>query len=291
MVHVGMAIVFAGALYGRLPGNTFQKVAPLAPGQSFPVEVGDESFEIRLLEAGGEYDAMGRPEKFWAKTELLVDGEVIKSHTIQPNHPLRHRWVNATLNSLLHARPEVQVQRGEHHAHVPLIGSGGHAGGVDMERSSALVGDPPWVVFVSAYRERDESGAYSPAAKVFMDRSGRFSHNWEQVGWVGEEGAVHDGASFRLVGASQGAQLSLDRDVGVPAVWFGFCVLSVGSLLLVTTTRRTCAVLVEERGSASEVTIGFTGYGAARELAAVAGRIEDELGGKRRKSDSGQGED
>ncbi len=278
LVHIGMVLALLGAAYGRLPSNSYRQTATLGPGQSFTVETGGRAFAIRLLAAGQEKDEEGRPERFWAKTELVEDGKVIKTHVIEPNHPLRHHWVNTTLNSLPRSGYMVEVTHGETQGYIPVVFT--QQGGVSMMDTVRRLEDPGWVVFIHDFRRGDGDGGHGPAAKVFVDRSGQLSHNWEPVGWVDEEGLEHSGVRFRLVPETQGAQLSLDRDVGVPIVWLGFAVLSLGSVLLVTTTRRSCIALIEGKGSGAQVLIGVSGSGAGRELESMSSRIRAQLGGK-----------
>jgi cytochrome c biogenesis protein len=290
LTHLGMVAVLVGAGYGRLPSNSYREVANLAPGESFAVETAGVAFSVRLLEAGQERDEEGRPERFWARAELVEDGEVIRDHVIEPNHPLRHHWINATLQSLPQSSYLVEVSHGRTQEYVPVALE--PHGGVNMMETVRKIEDPPWVVFVHDFRYHDESGAVRPAAKVFADRSGQLTHDWEPIGWVDASGVEHDGVSFRLVPGPQGAQLALDRDVGVPIVWFGFCVLSLGSLLLVTTTtgRRTCVVLIEPRGDGSQVFIGLSGPGANRDIESVSSQVRAELDGESESGNTGEGE-
>ncbi len=50
--------------------------------------------------------------------------------------------------------------------------------------------------------------------QAIFDQSGELSQNWETVGWVNQKGLEYAGLHFRLVSSAQGAQLSLDRDIG-----------------------------------------------------------------------------
>ena len=116
--------------------------------------------------------------------------------------------------------------------------------------------DPPWVVFIHDFRSSAAGDGPAPAAHVFVDPTGELSHNWEAVGWVDQEGLVYSGVTFRLVPGGQGAQLLLDRDVGVPIVWLGFCVIVLGSVPLLGIRRRTVLALVSPRGGAATVYVG-----------------------------------
>ncbi len=276
LVHVGVILVLVGAAYGRLPSNAYRAVANLEPGQSFPVETGDSGFSVRLLEAGSEHDAEGQPTRFWARAEVVEDGDVVKSATIEPNHPLRFQGVSVVLQSLPQARYAVEVSQDEVLGYVPVALT--HGGAVDMMSTIRQLERPPWLVFIHDFRELDEGDPGTLAARVFLDESGELSHNWELVGWVDEEGLEYRGLNFRLVSAAQGAQLSLDRDIGVPVVWLGFAVAVLGALLLVSVRRSRMALLVRERRSGSQVLIGGSGSGVERDLEGTTVSLGTKLG-------------
>ncbi len=254
IVHIGLAIVLFGAAYGRLPAHSYRAIADLDPEESFEVQTGGDKFAIKLLEAGSERDPEGRPTKFWARAEILENGEVVKSATVEPNRPLRHRGVVAVLQSLSSAGYLVEVRKGENTEMVPVVFA--PDGSVAMLETVRELKDPRWIVFVHNFRAAAEGGEVAPAAQVFVDRSGHLSHNWEQVGWVGEEGLTLDDVEFRLTPGGQAAQFLLDRDIGVPFVWVGFCIVTLGALPLVGIRRRAIVALIAARGGASTILIG-----------------------------------
>jgi cytochrome c biogenesis protein len=258
MVHIGMVLVLVGAAYGRLPSNSYRAVANLDPGESFPVDVGGSKFAVRLLEAGAERDSEGRPTRFWARAEILAEEKVVKSALLEPNHPLRHRGVSVVLQSLPQTGYAVEVAKEEPLGFVPVLFT--PEGAVDMMGTIRRLEEPPWIVFIHDFRDEHahEHGSEGPSARVFVDRSGELSHNWEAVGWVDKDGLDYRDLHFRLVSGPQGAQLSLDRDIGVPIVWL---------------------VLVRAKGSGSQLTIGGSGPRVERDMHSVLTHVETELGG------------
>lgn len=253
-IHCGMVIVLLGAAYGRLPANSYRRFLPLTPGQAQEVTVGTDRFSVRLLSAGSEEDRKGRPTRFWAKAEILEDGKVVKSAMIEPNRTLRHRGVNVVLSSLLGGESAVEVKQGTEISMVPVVI--GPDGAVAMMDTVRHLKNPPWVVFIHDYRANGESGQADPAAQVFIDRSGHLSHQWDRVGWVGKDGVTLEGVEFKLVAGSQGAQLLLDRDLGVPIVWLGFAIVSIGAFMLVALNQRTIRAVVVPAGDGSRVLLG-----------------------------------
>jgi cytochrome c biogenesis protein len=279
LVHVGMALVLLGAAWGRLPRNAYQKKAPLQPGQTFPVKLKDGAFGLRLLEAGAERDAKGRPTEYWAKLEVLEEGSVIRSTLVRMNHPLRYHGVSVVLESLSSSGHGVRVTKGKATGMIPVtLAPDGH---VDMMSTVRRLDDPPWVVFIHDFQEKDEHGHAHPAARVYVDESGELSHNWKELGWVGAEGVEFAGAQFKLVSMESGATLGLDRDVGIPSVYLGFLIISLGTILVLGGPRRSMVALVSGKSKGVQVLVGASGAGSAQELERLSQTLEADLGATR----------
>ena len=276
LIHIGMALVLIGAAYGRLPSNSYQAIADLRQGESYDVQTGGNRFSIRLLDAGQERDTEGRPTRFWAKAEILEEGKVVKSGVIEPNQPFIYRGVIAILQSLSSTGYSVEVSKGETTVSVPVVF--GPDGAVAMMETVTKLQDPSWVVFIHDFGSAtEEEGA--PAAKVFVDLTGELSHNWEEIGWVDEEGLTYSGVRFRLSSGRRGAQLRLDRDIGVPIVWVGFCVFSLGLIPLLGIRQRTLVAFISGRDGVCKVLVGASDTGAegdaARALDGLTAKVAD----------------
>jgi len=225
VLHCGMLVVLVGAAYGRWPSRVYRDMVALRPGQEHRVPALAGSFGVRLLSAGAKKDASGRPTDFWARAQLLGRGRVLRTVTIRPNQPLRHKAVSVILQSLPAPEFAIEVRRGGAVSQVPIVL--GPNGDVLIMESMARIPGLGWLVFVHHLRETRGQ----PEARVIVDESGKVSPNWARVGWVGERGLTYKGVSFRLIAGEQGAQLSFDRDVGVPIVWVGFALATIGALL------------------------------------------------------------
>lgn len=279
IVHIGMVVVLVGAAWGRLPSHSYRATAVLGPGGVFAAQPPGEAFGLRLNEAGVEHSSTGQPNRFWAKVDVLEEGQVIKSQTVEPNRPLRYHGVSIVLQSIMPAGYQVAVARGSNRATVPVALS--ENGQVDIMASLRRLDDPPWVVFVHSFREQDEAGHRAPAARVFVDRSGEISHDWQLVGWVGPGGLEYEGVRFSLVQGMSGAQLALDRDVGVPIVYLGFVLVSVGTMLMLGPPHRRVAALVRASGKGSRVALAVSPGSDQREAERLGSAIESDLGGVR----------
>jgi len=298
IVHVGMLVTLLGAGWGRLPSNGYQAIATLQPNETFPVELRDDPFGIRLLSAGSEQDAMGRPTDFWAKVDVLQGSDVARAAMIRPNHPLRYHGVSVVLESMgsgMAAAPAemaLEVAKGSSREQVPIaITSDGE---VDPMGSYRRLHDPPWLVIVTGVRMGDESGKGGPMANVMVDAGGPTSegemaeHEWQSIGWVGEDGADVMGVHLRLVhgpGATQAAaaqattvRLRLDRDIGLPIVYAGFIIIALGTVLLLSNARGSVVALVARRGQGSQVFFGASRTGSAKSAESLIEQVRSQIG-------------
>lgn len=280
VVHAGLVVILLGAAWGRWPGHTYRATAPLQPGEVFPVRTAGEAFGIRLVDAGAKHDAQGHPTDFWAKVEVLEEGDVVRTAVVRPNAPLRYHRISAVLDTINQAGYAVEVSKGAAKSMVPV--TVGPDGQVDMMGSVTHTEDPKWVVFVHAFRKADESGREAPAAQVFIDRSGHVSHDWQQVGWVGPEPLTLDGVTFRLVpGGGTGAQLSLDRDIGIPLVFTGFVIISLGALLVLGAPRSRVIALLTEGGKGSNALVRLSPAGDQLQAERLWRELESRLGAEK----------
>ncbi len=280
LVHFGMVIVLLGAAWGRLPRNAYHSTVAVGTGETVPVKVGDEAFGLRLLDAGTKYDAQHRPSDYWAKAEVLEEGTVMRSALIRPNAPLRYHGVSLTLNSLGEAGLGVEVTRGKEQVVVPV--SLGPDGAVDLQQSYAVVhGEPHWLVVAAALRGTDDHGRPGMSVLVKLGQMSETGHDLQDLGWVGPAGLEAKGAHFRLVQQPGGATFGLDRDIGVPIVFFGFLLAALGTLLLLSSPRRSVAALVSPRGKGAHVLLGVSASGVGKEAARLLSQLDTELGGTR----------
>jgi len=293
VVHVGLIVVLLGAAYGHLPHLVYNQTALIGQGETYHVDLGPASLDIRLLDAGTERAPDGSPTAYWANAQVLRGGKVVRSVRISPNHPLRYNGANVVLQSVLGGGYAVEVAKGHEVADVPVVMD--EHGAVSMMETVTRLAAPPWVVFVHNFdasyrpgasqrgavvpsgrgfaeaaksqgqRPRAQSGPPRPAARVFVDESGQLSPSWRLVGWVDETGLTYKGVHFRLVKGGQGAQLGVFRDLGVPVVWTGFAIVVAGCLLALLVTRRDITVLVTPRAGGAKVLVGASarGFGPA----------------------------
>ncbi|UCH33896.1 MAG: cytochrome c biogenesis protein ResB [Armatimonadota bacterium] len=264
VVHLGLLVLLVGAAYGRWPSLAFDQPADVRAGETHRVEIGDLSFGIRLLDAGIETTPEGAPSQYWAETQIVDGGKVVRDVRITPNHPLRYRGTNVVLNSLYPlSAPDyaVEVAKGDSVSYVPVVlDEHGH---VDMMASVTHVEDPPWLAWVSDFRPASSQDEL-PAALVSVDESGAVSPDRRDVGWVSAGGIEYNGVHFELVEARGGkqVQLGVHRDLGIPLVWTGFGLMLVGSVLAFFVTRRDIvARLASGPGRGTTILLGASAVG------------------------------
>ncbi|HUT74420.1 MAG TPA: cytochrome c biogenesis protein ResB [Armatimonadota bacterium] len=277
VVHAGVVIVLLGAAYGRLPSRGFDRVAPIATGGTYQVEMGERSFGVRLLDAGTETTPTGEASEYWAKTQVIEHGKVVREYTIRMNRPLRHNGTNIVLSSISSAPGyAVEVTRDGEVSYLPIVVD--RAGRVDFMRSVKRIGNPPWLVWVRDFRlaPAGDGSEAAPAAQVRVDESGSVSADRRDLGWVGAGGLDYKGAHFELVSAGGGTQVQLGvhRDPGVPIVWGGFILMVMGSLVAFFVTRREFAVILTPQGGRTMITVGASAMGlgpGAQDMVKVLG--------------------
>lgn len=278
LVHLGMLVVLLAAAYGRFPSLAYNEAAQLASGESHRVDLGDKSFSVRLLDAGTERDASGAPAQYWAATQVVRGDRVVKEYTIRMNRPLRYNGANIVLQSLLGGGYVVEVRKGESLAQVPVVLD--ESGQVAMTETVRRLQDPPWLVWVSEFRESAPGAQASPAgpaAWVRVDESGFVTENRRDVGWVDAQGVEWGGARFRLVAGQQGAQLGIYRDLGVPVAWAGFALVVVGCLLTFFVTRREVLATLTARGERTRIMLGASVRGLGPGAQQVIESLRAEL--------------
>ena len=257
----------------------------------------------------------GNPADYWAKLDLLQEGQVLASAMVRPNHPLRYHGVSMVLQSLSRtedaggghpAADPAPVMEGRFSIEITKDGATGSAPiPIDAEGQVTLkattLKDPAWVVTVPRMRPHGEDGTGGPGAEVFVDRTGHLHSKWEHVGWVDEKGVDFGGAHIRLVQGegvptptpmtmpppapesggvtSVTATFSLDRDIGIPVVFTGFILTALGAILVLGSPRRRVTALVSTKGKGAQVLLSLSGRGA--DLDKLLGQFESKLGAVR----------
>ena len=262
------------------------------------MQLQDDSFGIRLLSAGSKQDAMGQPTDFWAKIEVLQGSAVARSLVIRPNHPLRYHGISVVLDSIgsdMSAAPmdiALEVSKDGGHEQVPI--SITSDGDVEPMKSYRRLHNPPWIVIVTGMRMGDESGKGGPMANVMLDTGGLAAegempkHEWQSIGWVGENGTDVMGVHVRLVHGQEAAQssgaqattvrLRLDRDIGLPIVYAGFIIIALGTVLLLSNTRGSVIALIARKGQGSQVFLGASRSGSAKSVEDLLEQVQSETG-------------
>ncbi|MBI2252724.1 MAG: cytochrome c biogenesis protein ResB, partial [Armatimonadetes bacterium] len=90
--HLGILIIFLGAIYGNLPGKGFSKYANISEGETFKVPEGN--FSLKLKKFTLKFDQKGRPLDFASVVDLLdFNNKLVLSKTIRVNNPLEYQGI------------------------------------------------------------------------------------------------------------------------------------------------------------------------------------------------------
>lgn len=89
--HIGILIIFIGAIYGNLPGVGMKDYQILETGQSYKVK--NKDFSIHVNSCWGSADTMGRPTDYVSNLSVIDNGREVKRQDIRVNQPLEYNGV------------------------------------------------------------------------------------------------------------------------------------------------------------------------------------------------------
>ena len=277
------------SIRGVWQGRSYSADAPLMAGERFTVTPPKTpSFEIELEKSQAETDALGMPTAYRSWVRVYENGKEVKSGLIEMNRPVYYQGVSMTMSQYLpphggEFEPDLRLLvkipgAKPQEIPIPLIDSPeGFA--IDMMSTITVVPAKGWKVFTHSFfaaaldkngavalgedgkpREVQENEAAVPALSVFVveNPSPENLQGWERVGYVGPAAEVdYKGVKFILEDRTTakpgksvaGAVLSLHKDPGIPILYVGFTILTLGVTLAFYISHRTLRVrLWEEKG-------------------------------------------
>lgn len=89
--HIGILIIFIGAIYGNLPNVGMKDFQLLESGKSYNVK--NKDFSIRVNSCWGSADNMGRPTDYVSNISVIDNGKEVKRQDIRVNQPLEYKGV------------------------------------------------------------------------------------------------------------------------------------------------------------------------------------------------------
>ncbi len=265
VTHIAIFLVALGAVLGCLPWTSLNDQITLAEGETLGATDREVAlpFEVRLDDFRMEYYAeTGTPSSYESDITLLTDGAEVLKGTSTVNSQVSHKGMALGQSSwgIAGIRLTVQSDDGPQD---PVVFSVGDAPGPHGEQQWALGRDRVALLepgtlalvaenFVADAFEQDGEivgslGHYprNPAVQL-SGVSGLDSgeHEFHDLGWLRLGGETqYEDYGIRFDDIVYTSTLSVRKDPGLPFVWLGFILVSVG--MIVTFYIRPRTFLVE----------------------------------------------
>lgn len=249
--HVALFAIALGALIGRLPTLAMEKNISIAEGETYH----DKSlpFDLRLNKFSLEYYKDGHSVKAYKSNLSVLEGKAeTKRETIRVNKPLSHAMINFYQSYWGLAGFRVRITDAAGKAETltfPLEMQQDEDGNEMYAVSSSMEGSVQFafarkVAVMAQYFTPDawemegqivgsrSTNPSNPAAKMTLVSgfgSGMNEHSFQEVDFLRPGKPVKSGAyTLELLGVQHYTGLTARRDYGVPLVWLGFALLTLG---------------------------------------------------------------
>jgi len=252
ITHLAIFLIALGAALGCLPWTSLDKRITIAEGETFHDTHGELGFDVRLEDFRmAYYAATGMPSSYESDLVLLADGEELGKGTATVNAQVAKRGVSLGQSSWGIAGVHVSVQSKdgpETQVVFPVMpspeGHGGTSWAVEDEGRVAFLADGTAALVANAFvadaleHDGEIVGSASEYPKnpalslTVVSGFGKGDHAFRDLGWLRADGEVKDGPrTFRLDGIVYNSTLSVRRDPGLPFVWAGFILTTLGMVI------------------------------------------------------------
>lgn len=242
--HVGLLVIFLGALFGRWPGIGYNGYLNIMEGSSERVPAGDRGAPTAMvLKVHGFQvvgDETGRPRDFVCDLELLDDGRSIERKTIRVNTPLQYG--TTTFYQAGYGMAGFRIHRtdasGKRHT---FQISTGQQGEVDP-RNGFLFPETKGSIFaINQFypHARVEGGQVVPVSALPVAPAAEIYENpdpqkdpmgFKPLGWLvpGQKLKASDGSVLELGTLALFTGIQYRRDPGYGVVALGFVIATLG---------------------------------------------------------------
>lgn len=246
--HVGLLVIFLGALFGRFPGLGYNGYVNIMEGSTETVPKGDGgqpttmSLKVHKFEVVG--DDSGRPRDYACDIELLDGGRSIERKTIRVNTPLEYGSV--TFYQAGYGMAGFRLHRteasGKRHTWPVSTGPQG-----ELDTRAALLfpedgkGSAFFIrqFFPHAKMDGDHADPISqlpiaPAAEIFENPDPQANPmDFRPLGWLvpGNKVKASDGSTLELGSLALFTGIQYRKDPGYVAVAAGFLIATLGLML------------------------------------------------------------
>jgi cytochrome c biogenesis protein len=274
VMHLAIFLVALGAVLGCLPWTSLDRYITIAEGDTYVDEDGKLGFDVRLDDFRMEYyPGTDQPSSYDSDVVLLLKGTELKKGTATVNRQLTYHGVALGQSSWGLAGLRLSVTDPSGKAQVvqfPLEEGAGPEGQsawgfTDSGRIETVGGGKAALVGVEFVPDIDTGSPYprKPAASLQLvtglDSGKHEFHDLGSLG-LGEERSAQ-GYKVRFDEIAYASTLSARKDPGLPFVWAGFILVSLGMMVMFYVRPRAFLIEVSEgaKGRRGRVRVALTG--------------------------------
>ncbi|MEK7376348.1 MAG: cytochrome c biogenesis protein ResB [Candidatus Margulisiibacteriota bacterium] len=222
--HLSTLVIFAGAIHGGI--NGFSSDISIEKGHSYFEQ--KENFHVKLNDFNAKFDANGRALDFSSDLTVVDSGKEVLRKTIYVNKPLEYKGIkfyqsSYGLNGVLSIKgPDGRTED------IPIY-KGGCA---TYSRTGLMLCVQEFFSDMKVLHGRPQEVFEPTAPVIFLTTHGNDGGK-EEIGWLilGKQ-LDWNGYSLKLVSVKEYTGLQVKKDPGVPFVYLGFFLLSVGVCIM-----------------------------------------------------------
>ncbi|HJN18742.1 MAG TPA: cytochrome c biogenesis protein ResB, partial [Armatimonadota bacterium] len=266
--HIAVFLIAVGAVLGCLPWTSMNDYIQIVEGETHVDSDDVFGFDVRLDDFRMDwYEDSGRPSTYESDVVLLVGDEEVKSGTATVNSPIKHSAIQFGQSSWGLSGLKMRITGPDGETIISTLPTAmaptqhdGRGWDLDPQQRFVRFADDQAAVFATefvldAFEEDGEmKGSWStsdprnPAIQLqgIWGLDGE-DHQFDELGWVyvGEEAKFH-GYTIKFDDIVYMSALSVRRDFGIPFVWSGFILVSLGMIVMFYIQPRSFLVHVTE---------------------------------------------
>jgi len=261
VTHLAIFSVAVGAVIGRLPWTSLDRYLTIVEGETCRDADGKLGFDVRLDDFRMDYyPGTDQPATYESDVALMAGDDELTKGMATVNKQVVYRGLALGQASWGLAGVELTVKGpggAEERAQMSLTEAAGPHGGstwvFEQQGAIAMIDNEKAALVGAQFTPDTKTGSTyprNPAVSLqIVTGLAKGEHGFEDVGDLtrGEERTVR-GYTIRFDDVVYVSTLSARRDPGLPLVWIGFILISVGMTLMFYVRPRAFLVEVGERG-------------------------------------------